>query len=174
MVVPVLRMVTTALLSPTYGVNVQLPLLNIDPSDTVPPAITGILSELTSIELAFDRIPKDQTFPALLVSLDGEFDITANDMNNYREAEIPVLVHHVTKNIDTAKAFSESYYTMQAALHCLSAFQLNQNAGDRERNNVQILGVTAIRHTKNFQNLDDAFVTTGLKLTFTVRDVFTT
>jgi hypothetical protein len=165
------RMITSALRNGGYGVNAQLLALSTDPSDSTTPVAT-MDDETQNLAVALNR-SSGLTLPALVVTLDGDFTITAYTQNNYREAEIPFLIRYVVKDAEADKAQTNTYYTIQALEHCLAAWQLNQNAADRTHNNVQVISTTGMLHSKNWETIEDAFVTGGLRLTLLVRDITT-
>lgn len=169
MILETLRLVTNALNNATYGVNAQLDTLGLVAGDTAPPHVFTIVDETRDNQVAVGRYPT--TLPALTVVLVDDVTMWGQVQSDIRDGTIAVLIRYVFTNVETAKGNSDVFYTLRAVEKTLTTFNSPDSESDRILNNIQIVSCDTIIHTHLFENIDDAYVTAGLKATFRVRDI---
>lgn len=168
MILETIRAVADGLANVTYGVNAQLQTIQKDGSDATPQNVVGVYDETRSDEVAVGRYPK--AYPHLTVTLDGAVDLQGEVVSGNRDAEVTVLIRYVQKNVDSSMGRTDAYYTMRAVQKALKTFFSNAQAADRNRNNIQIIECQGFEHIQMFDNVDDAMVTSGIRVTMFVRD----
>ena len=169
MILETIRLVANALATGSYGVNTQLSSLTLDVGDTVPPSLVTVVDETRNDEVAVGRYP--ETYPCLVVTLDGSVELQGEVTSNYRDAEVTVMVRYVQSNIETAQARTDCYYTLRAVQKCLKTFFSNLQAADRSKNNVQVIECLSFEHVPMFENINDTMVTSGIRIKMFVRDI---
>lgn len=168
MLLEVIRMVADALADNTIGVNAQLVTLTVDAGDTIPTSITTIADETRNGHVAVGRYPT--TLPCLTVTLNGQVNLDGEVISDYRDAEVSIMIRYVSQDVDTPQGNSNAYYTLRAVVRALREFNRNTNESLRSRNGIHVLECKSLTHVQLFENIDDAYVTGGIEVTFHVRD----
>jgi len=163
-----IRCVADGLDNVTYGVNAQLVTVQVDTGDATPPQLAGVFDETRNDQVAVGRYP--ETYPCLVVTLDGQVSLQGEVTSNYRDAEVTLLIRYVQRSVDTSQARTDGYYTLRAVQKAMKQFFSNANASDRVRNDIQIIECLNFEHIQMFDNIDDAMVTSGIRVTMFVRD----
>jgi hypothetical protein len=168
MLLETIRMVADALANNTIGVNAQLATLTVDAGDALPASIVTVADETRNGQVAVGRYPT--TLPCLTVTLNGQVELDGEVVSSYRDAEVSILIRFVTQDADTAQGNTNAYYTLRAVVKALREFNRNTNESLRSRNGIHVLECKSLTHVQLFENIDDAYVTGGIEVTFHVRD----
>lgn len=171
MILETLRMVVDALQTGSYGVNYQIASGSFSDSDTGPDPVLSFYDETRNAQVAQGQIPVPMNYPGIVVTLQSDPDLIPEVENNYRDAHIEICITAVIKDTDTERANTNTFYTLRAIEQCIRVFNSNAHAQDRQRNNIQIINATAMRHTKQFKNPDDGLIMGSLQITYLVRDI---
>lgn len=165
-----IRMVTAALNNPTYGVNAQLPTLNLDSGDTTPADIPLITDETVNGEAARGRVPKE-TRPVIAVMLAEDVDVPPEEANTgIVDSEVKVDIRIATSDVETQRGATDQYYYMKAVERCMREFLNNTNAADRSRNGVLLESCTIMGSLRLHLPIDDEDIHGGIRVTLQVRD----
>lgn len=167
MILESIRIIADALEDSTYGVNAQLPSLDIDSGDTVPENIKTFADETRDILVALDRVA--EPLPSINVFLGGPIDAEPEVLTTTRDADVPITIRIALSNDQAQNGTRDIYYYMRAVEKCLRDLGSNANAADRSRNNVQYNEYTDWRIQRRFVKIDDANGAVTLQIDFTAR-----
>ena len=172
MILEVLRSVTDFLSgSATSSVNLLIPSLSLDAGDAPPPLLVTITDETRDPTAALGYLP--ETRPCLAVSLTHEPvsldpEIT---LSGQRNGHVSIVIRYGADSSHKANAVRDSYYTLRAVEQSVRAYNANDNAASRARNNVQIIQCTDLRLLPATTAADSKDTVAGILATFECRDI---
>lgn len=166
MVKETLRLLTDALNHPTYGVNIQLDQI----AGSTAPNVTAY-DETRNDQVAMGH--NAEPYPSLNVVLAEPANMQGEVHTSLRDGiSLPIAIGYVGRNTDSAEGVCHLWDTIRAVQFCLRDWLRNENAADRELNNVQVVSCTEISVLPNMVGPNDALVPGGLIATLYVRDVY--
>ncbi len=170
MLIETIRGVSEALVHSTIGVNAQIPTVNVDAGDPTPPLIQYITDQTRDLSAALNKQPVDNGSPTITVGINDNVEMKSEVVSGVRNSEVSVIIQYEALGVLTHSAVRDAYYTMRAVEKCLYAFELNDYAALRTRNNVFIVNSTSMIHTPMETNDASTSVITSLIVRYAVRD----
>jgi len=144
MIKETLRIVTKALQSDVYGVNVMLEHIPLDDTEHPPPEVKRILEETVSDEAA--RLERPRDWPVLMVTTEAPtlLDPSSKATAPYREdGRVWTAIRYASGESDDAERRRQLYDTLRAAMYSLRSLIL-KHSGDAVQNNVQLVSVQTL------------------------------
>lgn len=166
-----IRMLTAAMSSSVYGVNVKIPNVQRDAGDPTPPLMAYIADETTDGSVSRNRLPT--TYPFLIVTAEAGavLSLEPEVHQTTRDGEVHLLVTFGLSNSTTENATRDSYYITRAIQQVIRAFDndaLQQT--DRTRNNITLIACKTMESYTPTRDIDDSIVVTDIRLTYMARD----
>jgi hypothetical protein len=171
MILETIRAVTDWLNNATYGVNAKLSTVTRDGGDPAVDSIQLITDETRNFEVAIRKIPATPR-PNISVFLANDVDMSPKEFSGTRNGDVTVIIRYAVDENNTNSGLRDAYYTMRAVIASLKDFNSNGPAPEfaRSRNGVQIIAITEMVEMQPFQTPEDTAISTGLRITFEVRD----
>lgn len=176
MLVESVVLIRKGLENPGYGVNVKLQEVPRFAEDPQPRDVAAFLDPCTSEAVYRGNLGTDR--PLCIVSQPRSFEIEGEDHAVKVDTDVQgmeIAIAYVTENsaIKNPEGLRATYYTMRAMQRAARALFLNDNAGDREWNNVQlrdILSIQVVPQETPFEGIDDLLIAGVMYLRLGVRD----
>ena len=168
MVLATIRAVADALSNPTYGLAVQLPLVDYDGADTAPSA-PSIIDQTRNIDAALGRYnDQDNTVSVFLgegVEMDGEV------RQYYRDGSVPIICRYIRSEAQAEENTSAVFYMLQAIERALRVWLSSTTESDRVRSHIMIKSCESLTHEVVTAEQDTVLQVGMIKAVFAVRDI---
>lgn len=115
----------------TYGVNALRTAVPRGHSDTAPPALANIVSEMRNDEVARGKFPEEQSptlYPMLIVSRPSTVGLITPIRTSRWDGTVEIAIAHVIRDSASAKALRDSSYILRAVLRSLWALEDPSNS----------------------------------------------
>ena len=170
MILEATRILADALASPEYGVNRQIDTVARDADDKAPPHVKTI-GDITRDRWAAE-IEEPPSVPAFLVAPAGPAtlggEVLAGSLRDSETVSIDVI--YLGREVDSAEGFAHMMMTFRAALRTLRVLMDNEQAADRTRNGVCIIGAEDVTWGLAEMPIESTGGTGALTVTFSGRD----
>lgn len=158
------------------GVNAQLTAMETAgtfwPSGHRPPDVAVIMDELTDAELARRRLSTENVGPWLAVLLPNDVEIEGEVRTSHLDSDqFTVLVGYGNRKTATHELARDTYHTMRAVRRSLRQLHRNENAVQRQHEQIQLVLCRGIRMLKLEMTWRDLLLTGGLVATYLVREL---
>jgi len=156
----------------TNGATAELANVTRDAGDPSPTVIAGVLDETRSAIVAQGQIPEDQATPFLLVWHLQDIQWGEENQAGQDAQGCEIGVAYVDRDSNAERALRDAGYYLRAVKRSLNRFHRNENtAGARTRNSVILRnGGLAMRMTRPELQLQDAFISRVIAVTYPLRD----
>lgn len=162
MVKETIRMCSNALASDEYGVNFFLS------GSSVPLVVVGDETRDNEVALGNPMTP----FPSLSVILGEPLELDGEVMTSYRDGiDMTLLIRYMGREVGVAQGVSDMWDTMRATQRCLRQWLSNDNAVDRQLDDVQVIAATGMTVLPNSVGAEDVMIPGGILLRLRVRDI---
>jgi hypothetical protein len=163
MVKETIRMVADAITNETYGVNVFL-------SGSGAPPIASVGDETRDDEVAMGNPSKP--YPSLSVGLGEPLQLEGEVMTAYRDGiDLSIQIAYMGRDVKIAQGNTDMWDTMRALQKTLRQWLLNENAPDRELDDIQVINATGMEVLPNASGPEDLVIPGGIILRLRVRDI---
>lgn len=166
-----IRMVATVLGNGTYGVNAELPKIELDAGDTAPPNVAAIVDESKDGQAARRTLIRGQTTPVLYVMQGEVLEVPLGKTQAGIDADVPVLIAYGGKHSSTEVGKERAWYTMEAVLRTLTQFHSNAKAADRKLANIEIQNARDMQLQMMDEVRGDDRLQLGLLINYQVKDL---
>lgn len=164
------RILQAWLADPTNGAQAELANVARDGSDPEPTAIVGVLDETTSAIIAQGRIPKEQATPLLFVWQFRDVVWSEENQGSQDAPDVEVAIAYLDRDDNAEVAVRDSGYYLRAVKRSVIRLNRGANLASRTRNNVQLIAPYGMRLTRPGVEVEQAYVSRVLAVTYTVRD----